>query len=256
MSQRRTRVVGLGVRVGGRLFPRRAHRPYVVVAGTTGAGDDIAAQTREALRRIEIALREAGASLSDVVRTRMYRHRHLAVARRSARCTRKCSATIRPVTTMVEVSALISPDLLVEIEVDAYLAGLSASGANRPFASGRYGVTLITAAAGNGPYRCGNTIESGSVARRVPSGSARSAVRHRCAAAPDRCGRRTAGWPAGAPAQGVERCTNPSASSESGRCSPQVCAPLPVVGAAEVDQHARRRIHTASLPCPQHRRNA
>ena len=45
---------------------------HVVVAGTTGAGDDIAAQTREAFRRIAIALREAGASMSDVVRTRMY----------------------------------------------------------------------------------------------------------------------------------------------------------------------------------------
>lgn len=47
--------------------------PHVVVAGTTGTGpaDDIAAQTREALRRIEIALRQAGAALTDVVRTRI-----------------------------------------------------------------------------------------------------------------------------------------------------------------------------------------
>src|SRR4029079_3045514 len=46
--------------------------PLVAVAGTTGAGDDIAAQTRDALRRIDIALREAGATLADVVRTRMF----------------------------------------------------------------------------------------------------------------------------------------------------------------------------------------
>ena len=48
--------------------------PHVAVAGTTGAGPagDIAAQTRDALRRIEIALHQAGAALSDVVRTRIY----------------------------------------------------------------------------------------------------------------------------------------------------------------------------------------
>ena len=48
--------------------------PHVAVAGTTGAGPagDIAAQTRDALRRIEIALGQAGAALADVVRTRIY----------------------------------------------------------------------------------------------------------------------------------------------------------------------------------------
>jgi enamine deaminase RidA (YjgF/YER057c/UK114 family) len=46
--------------------------PHVVVAGTTAAGGDIAIQTREALRRIETALQEVGASMSDVVRTRMF----------------------------------------------------------------------------------------------------------------------------------------------------------------------------------------
>jgi len=48
--------------------------PHVAVAGTTGPGttDDIGDQTREALRRIDIALNEAGASLSDVIRTRIY----------------------------------------------------------------------------------------------------------------------------------------------------------------------------------------
>jgi enamine deaminase RidA (YjgF/YER057c/UK114 family) len=71
--------------------------PHVAVAGTTGAGSagDIAAQTRDALRRIEIALRQAGAALTDVVRT---------------------------AATLVEVSALIAPDSVVEIEADAYVA--------------------------------------------------------------------------------------------------------------------------------------
>src|SRR5262249_58451652 len=46
--------------------------PHVAVAGTTGSGDDVAAQTRDALHRIEIALGQAGASLANVIRTRMY----------------------------------------------------------------------------------------------------------------------------------------------------------------------------------------
>src|SRR3954452_12102358 len=46
--------------------------PLVVVAGTTAPGDDLGAQTREVFRRIEGALSEAGAALTDVVRTRMY----------------------------------------------------------------------------------------------------------------------------------------------------------------------------------------
>jgi enamine deaminase RidA (YjgF/YER057c/UK114 family) len=94
--------------------------PLVVVAGTTAPGDDIADQAREALRRIEIALGEAGAAMTDVVRTRMFvtdisRWQEVAAVHAEA------FGDIRPVTTMVEVSALISPDLLVEIEVDAYV---------------------------------------------------------------------------------------------------------------------------------------
>lgn len=116
--------------------------PWVVVAGTTGAGDDIGSQTRDALRRIETALHEAGASLSDVVRTRLYvtdicRWRDVGAVHAEV------FGDIRPVATMVEVSALISPDLLVEIEVDAYVEeyveerGQGATGANRPSRSGR-----------------------------------------------------------------------------------------------------------------------
>ncbi|MDT5015386.1 MAG: hypothetical protein QOD39_1546 [Mycobacterium sp.] len=94
--------------------------PLVVVAGTTGAGDDIAIQARDALQRIGIALHEVGASFTDVVRTRMYvtdisRWREIAEVHAEA------FGDIRPVSTMVEVSALISPELLVEIEVDAYV---------------------------------------------------------------------------------------------------------------------------------------
>jgi enamine deaminase RidA (YjgF/YER057c/UK114 family) len=98
--------------------------PHVSVAGTTGAGpaDDIAAQARDALRRIEIALQQADAALTDVVRTRIYvtdisRWREVAAVHEDV------FGAIRPAATMVEVSALIAPELLVEIEADAYVEG-------------------------------------------------------------------------------------------------------------------------------------
>lgn len=106
--------------------------PLVAVAGTTGAGNDIGAQTRDSLRRIEIALTEAGATLADVVRTRIY-VTDISRWREVAAVHMEVFGDIRPAATMVEVSALIAPDLLVEIEADAYLE----TGANVPSAPGR-----------------------------------------------------------------------------------------------------------------------
>ena len=94
--------------------------PYVAVAGTTGAGDNVAAQARDALRRIEIALQDAGAALSDVVRTRIY-VTDIADWHDVGAVHAEVFGDIMPVATMVEVSALIAPELLVEIEVDAYV---------------------------------------------------------------------------------------------------------------------------------------
>jgi len=93
--------------------------PHILVAGTTGEGDGIAAQTREALRRIDIALQKAGAALSDVVRTRIY-VTDISQWEEVGAVHAEVFGEIRPVATMVQVSALISPELLVEIEVDAY----------------------------------------------------------------------------------------------------------------------------------------
>jgi enamine deaminase RidA (YjgF/YER057c/UK114 family) len=103
--------------------------PHVAVAGTTGAGaaGDIAAQARDALRRIEIALRQAGAALADVVRTRMY-VTDISRWREVAAVHSEVFGEVRPVATMVEVSALIAPELLVEIEADAYVT----TGGNEP----------------------------------------------------------------------------------------------------------------------------
>jgi enamine deaminase RidA (YjgF/YER057c/UK114 family) len=88
--------------------------PHVSVAGTTGPGppDDIGAQTREALHRIEIALNEAGAVLSDVVRTRVY-VTDISRWREVAAVHAEIFGEIRPAATMVEVAALIAPELLV-----------------------------------------------------------------------------------------------------------------------------------------------
>ncbi|MGO8874037.1 MAG: RidA family protein [Acidimicrobiales bacterium] len=99
---------------------------WVSVAGTTATdqggravgGDDIAEQTRESLRRIKAALEEVGARLEHVVRTRIFVtdiNRWEEVGRAHG----EFFDAIRPVTSMVEVSRLIDPVLLVEIEADA-----------------------------------------------------------------------------------------------------------------------------------------
>jgi enamine deaminase RidA (YjgF/YER057c/UK114 family) len=107
--------------------------PCVAVSGTTAAGETIAEQAREALRRIESALTQVGASLSDVVRTRMF-VTDIAHWREVGAVHAEVFGDIRPAATMVAVSALISPELLVEIEADAYVAG--AIGGNEPSAPG------------------------------------------------------------------------------------------------------------------------
>ena len=92
------------------------------VAGTTDPGDehpgDAAAQARAALKIIEGALLEAGFALADVVRTRMY-VTDTAAAAPVAEVHGEIFRDIRPAATLVVVAALIEPELLVEIEVDA-----------------------------------------------------------------------------------------------------------------------------------------
>ena len=99
---------------------------HIFVAGTTATGadggvvsaGDLYAQTVAALRIIEAALHDAGASLQDVVRTRMF----VSDTSRwedAGRAQGEFFGEIRPATTMVEVSRLIDPDMLIEIEADA-----------------------------------------------------------------------------------------------------------------------------------------
>ena len=105
------------VRIGNQVF----------VSGTTGSdaegkvSGDTYAQTKQALENIVSALKQAGASATDVVRTRIFMT-DISTWEAAGKAHGEVFGAIRPVTTMVEVAKLIAPEMVVEIEADAVIA--------------------------------------------------------------------------------------------------------------------------------------
>ncbi|MDR2988479.1 MAG: RidA family protein [Nocardiopsaceae bacterium] len=106
---------------------------FVHVAGCTSVAGaefvhpgDAYAQARQAISNAADALTGLGASLADVVRTRMY-VTDISLWQEFGRAHGDVFGGIRPATTMVEVAALIEPGMLIEVEVDAYKPGIGRS---------------------------------------------------------------------------------------------------------------------------------
>ena len=99
----------------------------IEISGTTSVDgdsligkDDLYSQTKFIILKIEKALQNAGAELTDVVRTRMY-VTDISKWEEAAKAHAEFFGTIKPVTTLVEVSSLIDPDMLIEIEASAVI---------------------------------------------------------------------------------------------------------------------------------------
>jgi len=107
---------------------------HIYVSGSTAmkdgvivGPDDVVAQTRQTLKTIATALEQAGSSLGDVVRYRIYLT-NIADSAKVLPIFGEYFGEIRPAGTLVAVSALITPEMLIEIEVDAIAGSSSTNG--------------------------------------------------------------------------------------------------------------------------------
>ena len=135
---------------------------YVAVSGTTAldehglvvGGGQMYVQARQALANIRTALERAGVSLRDVIRTRMF-VTDIARYAEAARAHREVFADFPPATSMVEVRRLIHPDMLIEIEADAYASTNSsqpkANTASKPKASRQVNKSVVKKPAAKKP---------------------------------------------------------------------------------------------------------
>ncbi len=94
--------------------------PHIHVSGTTAPGVDVYTQTLKALRIIEAALKQAGASMEHVVRTRLFM-KDISQWEQAGKAHGEFFGKVRPALTMVEVSRLIDPAMLIEIEAEAFI---------------------------------------------------------------------------------------------------------------------------------------
>lgn len=103
--------------------------PWIAVSGTTATGPtgtlvgigSVETQTRQALSNLQKALQKAGADLQDVIRTRLF-VKDISEWEKIARVHGSFFEAIRPATTLIQVSAFIDPEMLIEIEADAFVS--------------------------------------------------------------------------------------------------------------------------------------
>jgi enamine deaminase RidA (YjgF/YER057c/UK114 family) len=107
------------VRVGNMIFVTGTTAMDYTINALVGQGD-MYKQTRQCILNIELALTSLGATLSDVVRTRIF-IRDITLWEEAGKAHGEFFKTILPATTMVEVSRLIHPDMLIEVEADAVI---------------------------------------------------------------------------------------------------------------------------------------
>jgi enamine deaminase RidA (YjgF/YER057c/UK114 family) len=155
---------------------------FVAVSGTTATDEhgtlagvgQMYVQARQALSNIKSALERTGLSMNNVVRTRMF-VTDITRFEEAARAHREFFAEVRPATSMVEVRRLVHPDMLIEIEADAY-APRAEAGAKAPASAAASAAAAPSGAAGGAAARPRGAGVKPAPARTRPRGGAAKAA--------------------------------------------------------------------------------